>query len=768
MKNKRNMIVGLAALLTAAGVWLALFGLPTNRLDYAAFAHNYDYDGDTDTDFHVELDKVQDGNTFCNPVDASAAVAIGSTEQVAVCVTDYPVQAEPPDTGIGVFAFDLVYDSDLNQCNDVANVAPAVDDNPDANAGTTVWPAVGTGDNLGGGWDCSGFGLAYPTCDSGDPSLVLPAKSAKIGCGSLTGPYDLGDDEDTGVLGVVTFDVLAGGIDNLSLANVVVGDQTAAEVGSCNPGIGVPIPCEGAVDLKADPPDMEVTKTCDDQVLVGAAISCDIHVENIGLGDALAVSLLAGEVGGPSINYTGYSILPSDPGCVFVAGLGGGLACPLGLVAAGASFDITMNATAAGPEGFNVNGASATVTLGLPDGDAANNADSAVIHEFLPDINVNKLDVSDGLPGVPADGWTMDLYAGACPPAGGAIDTGVTAGGTVSFPDLAVGTYCVEETLIDPSQWSRADCTTGDPIVGDLDEEVVLDGTAKAVDVDICNTLLSVPTKMVKDPDLANLWLCDAPWPACAAEGAGHLTIDEFVDLGSPKDPEGVGAFEVQIKFDHKIFDIVAEATGWLYSTGRIPGPLGIGGCAMTIVNENSILLGCVSKDNPATPEIDLGVNVDGVAATLAVTPESDLRYRLTPGQNNGVVRTILDENCELADIFGDPLSKGVDELGRPILLPGIVTGGLVAVCGDATITVRILEGDLNLDCTVDVTDDQAIAYRYGAFFGNLLYDPWYDLEPALKDFDVDIKDLQKVFGRNGSTCLSPIPSYQTPQLPPP
>ena len=58
----------------------------------------------------------------------------------------------------------------------------------------------------------------------------------------------------------------------------------------------------------------------------------------------------------------------------------------------------------------------------------------------------------------------------------------------------------------------------------------------------------------------------------------------------------------------------------------------------------------------------------------------------------------------------------------------------------------------------VDVSDDQMEASHYGATFGTLLYDPWYDLEPALKDCDVDIKDLQKVFGRNGSTCANPVP----------
>jgi hypothetical protein len=43
-----------------------------------------------------------------------------------------------------------------------------------------------------------------------------------------------------------------------------------------------------------------------------------------------------------------------------------------------------------------------------------------------------------------------------------------------------------------------------------------------------------------------------------------------------------------------------------------------------------------------------------------------------------------------------------------------------------------------------------------------LRYDRFYDLEPALGDMDIDVKDVQKVFGRLGSTCEDPIP----PQAP--
>ena len=275
--------------------------------------------------------------------------------------------------------------------------------------------------------------------------------------------------------------------------------------------------------------------------------------------------------------------------------------------------------------------------------------------------------------------------------------------------------------------------------------------------------------------DLANLWLCKAPAP-CTNNGEGHLDVAEMV-LNVGGDPDGVGAFELQVKYDNHIFDIqICEGSApldpdgtcaapvpgdprhWLYSTGRIDGAPGIGGCAATIITENDIRFGCVSK-NPNPPAVVTGVHTDGIAAMIHLLPKADLVNRMTPGNNNGAIRTILDEGCEVADIWGHPLSTGqLDALGREILLDGILPGGLVADCADVTVTVRILEGDMNLDCAVTVADDQIEASHFGAFFGSLLYQPWYDLEPAIKDGDVDIKDLQKVFGRNGSICAAPVP----------
>jgi len=247
------------------------------------------------------------------------------------------------------------------------------------------------------------------------------------------------------------------------------------------------------------------------------------------------------------------------------------------------------------------------------------------------------------------------------------------------------------------------------------------------------------------DP-LANLWLCQGG--TCTLNGEGELVIEEWVF--NANDPDGLGAYEFELKFDNSLFDIVIEDAGFLGSTGRTPD------CTMTILNENSIHFGCTSSGPVPGP------TGSGVLARIHVTPEADLKHRLTPGQDNGLIRTLLDEGCELADAYGDPLA---DSSGK--LLPGILPGGLVAACSDATITVRILEGDLNLDCRVNMIDDQMIAYRYGATFGSALYDPWYDLQPNLKDYDIDIKDIQKVFGRNGSVCGGVSGAGTIPPQPP-
>jgi hypothetical protein len=112
----------------------------------------------------------------------------------------------------------------------------------------------------------------------------------------------------------------------------------------------------------------------------------------------------------------------------------------------------------------------------------------------------------------------------------------------------------------------------------------------------------------------------------------------------------------------------------------------------------------------------------------------------IKPDQDNGQVVQVLNVGCELADLQGHPIT--------------------IYSCEDAEVTIRYLEGDVEPDCTVDTMDAQAIAFRWGAEKGSLLYTDWFNLEPwgTQADSDIDISDQQFVYGRFGSSCGQPHP----------
>ncbi len=157
-----------------------------------------------------------------------------------------------------------------------------------------------------------------------------------------------------------------------------------------------------------------------------------------------------------------------------------------------------------------------------------------------------------------------------------------------------------------------------------------------------------------------------------------------------------------------------------------------------------------MTKDDPNNPgrlgpegdgvveQIYIGLNMTNIMTTANFRPTKD----------NGIQTVIDDHNCEVTDTQGEQI-------------PGTLPGQLTTVCAPAYVTIRMLEGDLNLDCKVDVQDDQAIAFLYGATQGMAMYQSWYDLEPKWTDGDIDIKDLQFVFGRNYSSCANPSPNDQ-------
>jgi hypothetical protein len=249
----------------------------------------------------------------------------------------------------------------------------------------------------------------------------------------------------------------------------------------------------------------------------------------------------------------------------------------------------------------------------------------------------------------------------------------------------------------------------------------------------------------------ANLWICQIG--PCGGPGEGDLEVVERVtgvltgDQNGDSLPDGLGAYEFQVEFDNLVIQSV-NPSDIVFSPGGAGAARGPANCTMSIASENLVRFGCVTSGQVQGPEGSFDL------AKLDLVPAADDAKDLFPGNDNGMPTLIKDNQCELADVFGHPVQ-------------GTISGaGLLPACGDLSVTVRILEGDLNLDCKVDVADEALIAAHYGATFGSAFYQKWFDVEPRFHDLDVDIKDLQKVFGRDGSTCQAPMPP-QPPVVPP-
>ena len=226
------------------------------------------------------------------------------------------------------------------------------------------------------------------------------------------------------------------------------------------------------------------------------------------------------------------------------------------------------------------------------------------------------------------------------------------------------------------------------------------------------------PVVMFESPQDPNLWLCDKDVAECQGEGKGRLTINEEVS-GIPGGA-GLGSFEFVIYYSRQVININIREGPFLGSTGRVTQ------CS-TIAGETSVRFGCVSSgDEP-------GPSGSGVLAYIDVVPNPDVQLR--PTLRNGISTTLLNSGTD---------AEMANELGEPIHIDST---------GSSVILVRALEGDVNYDCKVNVIDEQGVSGRYGTSFGIQPYDAFFDLEPRIADQDIDIKDLQFVYGRDGTTC---------------
>jgi hypothetical protein len=217
----RRCWIGVVALALFASFLLAVTWLTGNARSTAADTFRVFIDTDTT-------------NGICNlPPDSSVSLPTGTSFSVAVCIED-------PPSALGSFALDVIYDDTVIVAPEVADVAPALDDNPDANQAA-----------LGTGWDCTGFGLANPIGDF-DAATGAGHGDARIGCMSLEGPWTF---TSTGYVALINFQTQgAAGSSALALANVVLGETTGTEMGTCNPAISFPMPCvDGAVSVAGAP-----------------------------------------------------------------------------------------------------------------------------------------------------------------------------------------------------------------------------------------------------------------------------------------------------------------------------------------------------------------------------------------------------------------------------------------------------------------------------------------------------------------------------------
>jgi hypothetical protein len=247
-------------------------------------------------------------------------------------------------------------------------------------------------------------------------------------------------------------------------------------------------------------------------------------------------------------------------------------------------------------------------------------------------------------------------------------------------------------------------------------------------------------------PSLANLWLCNVN---CTKQVEGVEEVNLLVNLDSavtsldpkcvgtatastpnPEAPtatpcptQGVAAFQFDVLYNQNIALLSAQGSGIFGSAG----------CGST-PGQGVLHVRC-----PATGKLASPASGPGAMANVRVQPQADDYSLLHAHQENGLVAELILQSCQLLDARNNAIK--------------------MSECGNAAVTIRYLEGDVQPNCLVDVFDQQQVAFRWGIGIGSLLYSERFDLEPsALPDGDIDTLDLQVVAGRHGSTCNDPHP----------
>lgn len=214
-----------------------------------------------------------------------------------------------------------------------------------------------------------------------------------------------------------------------------------------------------------------------------------------------------------------------------------------------------------------------------------------------------------------------------------------------------------------------------------------------------------------------------------------HIPIGG-VDPKDPNLPREIGGFSFQLKYDPlKVCVDLEPGPGWSANPQQI--------CTVEDSISAPTLQGiarinCVTLGKATVVDTDDPVN--RILASIVVRPQPEAYSQIIANQDNGQAVQLNNEACKLTDLQGHAIE--------------------VFSCEDADVTLRFLEGDVEPDCQVNTLDTQSIAFRWGATKGNLLFNDRFNLEPTIpQDQDIDVNDLQFVYGRFGSTCTSQWPA---------
>jgi hypothetical protein len=229
MRRLGIVVVGLALVVVPAAL-MVVFGLPYGRSHPQAFAHTYTYPNGNTTHLHIDAD-ITNGSRPCDPIDETATVQVGAKHKVGVCIEDY----EP--NSIEAFEFHIRYTGDpdavpptiINKAAEVKDVAPALDDNPDANDGDD--PA---GFKLGDRWDCTAFGLFPPV---GEDRRTRGVADAVIVCYADLFNPDQDLSADPGLLATIEFTATGAGVDTIDFGPI--DDTNRNYVIGPLPGVGI-------------------------------------------------------------------------------------------------------------------------------------------------------------------------------------------------------------------------------------------------------------------------------------------------------------------------------------------------------------------------------------------------------------------------------------------------------------------------------------------------------------------------------------------------